>query len=71
MSHRSDLISGWWYMRPGETPEQHNARITADPRYPDLGLPFCDLCDGAVRERYECASCRDDGLTRHADCCTD
>lgn len=27
------IWSGWWYMRDGETPEQHAARIKADPRW--------------------------------------
>jgi hypothetical protein len=37
IKRRADLVSGWWYMRLGETPEQHAARIQADPRFKTLG----------------------------------
>jgi hypothetical protein len=36
----ADLVSGWWYLRPGETLAEQAARIKADPRYPDLGQPI-------------------------------
>lgn len=28
-----DSLSGWWYMRPGESMDEHAARLKADPRW--------------------------------------
>ena len=61
---RADLLSGWWYMRDGETPEEHAARIKADPRFATLGDPLpCGCCDGVIgdcRDGCCCATCTEE-----------